>query len=71
MSPYAVANGSSPRIAASLKSVRSERRIATARRSSPAPAIANRTPADSSGATSSSPILIATQVLDQISTSVP
>jgi hypothetical protein len=39
--------------------------------SSTVPAIAKRIPADSSGGQSSSPILIATQVLDQIRTSIP
>ena len=51
-------------------SVRSERRSAAATSSSPAPATLKRTPAPSSGGVSSSPILIATHVLDQIRTSI-
>src|SRR3954468_11595135 len=69
MSPYAAANGSAPRTAARPQSVRSARPRARASTSSPAPASAKRTPAPSSGGVSSSPSLIATQVLDQMATS--
>ncbi len=55
--------------AASTRSVSSERRPRRATTSSPSPATAKRTPAPSSGGVSSRPILIATHVLDQMSTS--
>src|SRR3954462_6831717 len=69
MSPYAAANGSAPRTAARTQSVRTARPGARASSSNAAPASANRTPAPSSGGVSSSPSLIATQVLDQMATS--
>src|SRR3712207_6369944 len=69
MRPYAAAKGRSASTAASSASVRSGRPSTRASTSSPAPATANRTPAPSSGGMSSSPILIATQVLDQTTTS--
>jgi hypothetical protein len=55
--------------AASHGSVCNELLRAAANTSSTAPAAAKRTPAPSSAGESSSPILIATQVLDQITTS--
>src|SRR3954465_6414376 len=71
MSPYAAAKGNSAITVASVASVRSGRRVARASTNSPPPATANRIPADSSGGMSSRPILIATQVLDQIRTRSP
>src|ERR671928_1194130 len=68
MSPYAAANGSAARIAASTASVRSDRPRTRARTSSPRPATAKRSPAPSSGGVSSRPTLIATQVDDQMPT---
>src|SRR5918994_7688550 len=68
MSPYAPANGSSASSVASTASVLSGRPRTLASTSSPAPASANRTPALSSGGTSSSPILIVTHVDDQMTT---
>ena len=65
------ANGNSASTAASRKSVRSVRRVAAVTASSTSPAAAKRMPAPSSGGQSSSPILIETQVLDQITTSSP
>src|SRR3954447_26279792 len=67
-SAYVPKNGRPASTVASTRSVRSDRpRIAASARR-PTPAAANRTPAPSSGGVSSSPILIATQVLDQMAT---
>ena len=68
-SPYANANGASASTPASTQSVRSGRRCTAAMASSTSPATANRIPAPSRAGQSSRPILMATQVLDQISTS--
>src|SRR5918992_5419148 len=68
MRPYVPAMGRRARIPASRASVLRCRPSAFARASSPAPASTNRTPAPSSGGTSSSPILIVTHVDDQIRT---
>src|SRR3954463_12537730 len=68
-SAYVPKNGSAARTAASTRSVESRRRCTAARTSRPMPAAAKRTPAPSSGGVSSSPSLIATQVLDQMATS--
>jgi hypothetical protein len=65
------ANGNAPSTAASSTSVRSGRRLAALNASSTTPARANRMPAPSSAGLSSRPILIETQVLDQITTSSP
>jgi hypothetical protein len=69
MSPYVVANGPSASSVASAVSVRSGRRASAAPASSRTPASANRIPAPSRAGRSSSPILIDTQVLDQMTTS--
>src|SRR3954468_14990900 len=68
-SAYVPKNGSTARIAARTRSVESERPRTAARTSRPMPAAANRMPAPSIGGVSSSPILIATHVLDQMTTS--
>src|SRR4051812_22201595 len=68
-SAYVPKNGRTPSTVASRRSVRSERPWTAASASRPTPASANRTPAPSIGGVSSSPILIATQVLDQMATS--
>src|SRR3954454_7285535 len=68
-SAYVPKNGSAARTAASTRSVESRRRGTAARTTRPMPAAAKRTPAPRSGGVSSSPILIATQVLDQMATS--
>src|SRR3954453_11796663 len=67
-SAYVPKNGRTARTVASTRSVRSDRPRTAASARRPTPAIANRTPAPSSGGVSSSPILIATQVLDQMAT---
>src|SRR3954452_13190937 len=69
MSPYVPAKGNTARTAARTRSVDRDRPRTRASTSSPIPASANRTPAPSSGGVSSSPTLIATQVLDQMATS--
>src|SRR3954466_6105200 len=68
-SAYVPKNGSTARIVARTRSVESERPRTAARTSRPMPAAANRMPAPSIGGVSSSPILIATHVLDQMTTS--
>src|SRR3954453_7148965 len=68
MSPYVPAKGNTARTAARTRSVDRDRPRTRASTSSPIPASANRTPAPSSGGVSSSPSLIATQVLDQMAT---
>src|SRR3954462_535788 len=68
-SAYVPKNGSPARIAARTRSVESERPRTAARTSRPMPAAANRMPAPSIGGGSSSPILTATHVLDQMTTS--
>src|SRR3954471_13720295 len=67
-SAYVPKKGRTASTVASTRSVRSERPRTAASASRPTPASANRTPAPSSGGVSSSPILIATQVLDQMAT---
>src|SRR4051812_43485701 len=67
-SAYVPKNGSAARTAASTRSVDSRRPCMAAMTSRPMPAAAKRTPAPSSGGVSSSPILIATHVLDQMAT---
>src|SRR3954467_7436802 len=67
-SAYVPKNGRKASTVASTRSVRSERPRIAASANRPTPAMANRTPAPSSGGVSSSPILIATQVLDQMAT---
>src|SRR3954471_8688554 len=68
-SAYVPKNGSTARIAARTRSVESERPRTAVMTSKPMPAAAKRTPAPSIGGVSSSPILIATHVLDQMTTS--
>src|SRR3954466_7802709 len=68
-SAYVPKNGSAARIAARTGSVESERPRMAASNSSPTPAAAKRPPAPSRGGVSSSPILIATHVLHQMTTS--
>src|SRR5829696_8348041 len=69
-SPYANANGASASTAARSQSVESGRRWSAAIASRTSPATANRIPAPSSAGQSSRPIFMATQVLDQIRTSM-
>src|SRR4051794_30996665 len=68
MSPYDVANGSTPISSASAKSVRSGRRSAAAAPRTPNPATTKRIPAPKNGDTSSNPTAMTTHVLDQTST---